>query len=127
MPEFVRNRVGPWFGMLRQKLFAAFATRQPTKVGLASTDSNKPVPLVPTYPTLSTRSRFISRCISKLREWYVGMWKEASTMVRLTLFGFNGVFCRALNAFGIRPPTFGNDETAATNGKELQMFKAILV
>src|SRR5215510_1249943 len=127
MPEFVRNRVGPWFGILRQKLFAAFATKQPTKVGLASTDSNNPVPFVPTYPILSTRSRFISRCISKLSESYVGMWKSASTIVRLTVFGLNGGFCRAVNAFGIRPPTVGNDETAATNGKELQMFKAILV
>src|SRR6476660_5079858 len=113
--------------MLRQKLFAAVATRHPTNVGLASTDSNKPVPFVPTYPTRSTRSRVNSRCTSRLTESYCGMWKSPSTMVRFTVFGSNGGFCNAVNAFGIKPPTVGKDETAATNGNELQMFRAMLV
>ena len=41
MPEFVRRRVGPWFGIVRQKLLAALASVQPISVGFASTDSNK--------------------------------------------------------------------------------------
>ena len=47
-PELVRRRVGPWFGMLRQKLLAAFAPVQPGMAGLASTDSNSCAPFVPT-------------------------------------------------------------------------------
>ena len=48
MPEFVRKRVGPCFGIARQKLLAALALVQPISVGFASTDSKRPVPFVPT-------------------------------------------------------------------------------